>query len=72
MPRPPGWIGPTQQRVLSALTDGWQSVQDIMRGAGLTFGQTHGALVGLRKRQLLDFQAEGSGRTAKHLYRRAP
>jgi len=71
MPRPPGWIGPTQWRVLNALTGDWQSVQDIMRAASLTFGQTHGALVGLRERQLLDYRTEGAGKTAKHFYRAA-
>jgi hypothetical protein len=46
-------------------------VQDIMRAASLTFGQTHGALVGLRERQLLDYRTEGAGKTAKHFYRAA-
>ena len=69
--RPSGWIGHTQRQILSVLTPEWMSVREIMVAAGLTSGQAHGALKGLRARQLVAFEALGAGRTAEHRYRRA-
>ncbi len=68
--RDPGWIGHTQQQIVSALSDDWMSVHEIMDATGLSIGQAHGALKGLRERDLVIFESEGPTRTARHRYRK--